>query len=124
MYDCTYDLSIIAGGGGQELYNGLDTHTTGHWTNWSGINDPVYDAMIHDVSTTTDTLERLAKVKAAAVYMIARVPAISLNPTMGGHFWWPWIKNYYGEKNTAEKVFHILLAHAWFDQDMKKDMGY
>jgi peptide/nickel transport system substrate-binding protein len=124
MYDHIYDLSIQTGGAGQELYNQLMTHTTPHWTNWSGISDPVYDEMIREMAITIDTDERNAIMREAYLYLHERVPAIEVNPTMRGHFWWPWIKNYYGESNVAEKVFHIPLAHAWIDQDMKKEMGY
>ncbi len=124
MYDHIFDLSVVSGGAGQELYNQLMTHTTPHWTNWSGIADPVYDDMVHDMAITIDADERMAIAREAYLYMHERVPAIDLNQTLGGHFWWPWIKNYYGEGNIAEKVFHPVLAHSWYDQDLKASMGY
>ena len=124
MYDLLHDFSISQGGSGQELYNQLMVHTTTHWTNWSGIADPVYDEMVHDMALILDTDERMAKCTEAYLYMAERVPAIDLNQTLAGHFWWPWIKNYFGERNIAENVWHPILAHAWLDEDMKKDMGY
>ncbi|MEE8418966.1 MAG: ABC transporter substrate-binding protein [Dehalococcoidales bacterium] len=32
-------------------------------------------------------------------------------------FWWPWLKNYYGQGLA-------LTRYAWIDQDLKKEMGY
>ena len=66
---------------------------------------------------------RLAK----EAYEIVRfeVDQIPLMPTTLGHFWWPWIKNYYGEGNVGDWGNPMpILAHTWIDQDLKADMGY
>ncbi|MBA7706656.1 hypothetical protein ES703_115511 [subsurface metagenome] len=37
---------------------------------------------------------------------------------------WPWIKNYYGEMETAYYNYCPMLTTLWIDQDMKAEMGY
>jgi len=43
---------------------------------------------------------------------------------MIGHYWWPWIKNYYGERSIGDGELATILAYAWIDQDLKAEMGY
>jgi hypothetical protein len=49
---------------------------------------------------------------------------LPLHPQQQGHFWWPWLRNYYGEKTSADAHCVQILSYAWVDQSMKKEMGF
>ncbi len=41
------------------------------------------------------------------------------------NFWWPWLKNYYGQATSASGVANVqFIRYHWIDQAMKKSMGY
>jgi len=53
------------------------------------------------------------------------VPRIALQCGTEGHFWWPWLKNYYGERTATDyEDPWPILAHVWIDEDLKALMGY
>ena len=57
--------------------------------------------------------------------MLREVPYIPANLVVTVHYWWPWIRNYYGERVLDDSgTPGIFLAHTWLDQAMKTDMGY
>jgi len=39
-------------------------------------------------------------------------------------WWWPWVKNCYGETDLGYKNFVPAIARMWIDEDLKDDMGY
>ena len=45
------------------------------------------------------------------------------NPYMFS-MWWPWMKNYNGELSIGYFNMHNYLKYVWFDQNLKKEMGY
>jgi len=61
----------------------------------------------------------------ALLLVLKEVAVVPLYPGSDGHFWWPWLKNYYGERNVGDWGNPMpILAHVWIDQDMKAEMGY
>jgi hypothetical protein len=45
--------------------------------------------------------------------------------TVARMYYWPWIKNYYGEfTNTDDGTFGSLIQLMWIDENLKKEMGY
>ena len=38
------------------------------------------------------------------------------------HFWWPWVKNYYGETEVGYNNIQPIVARIWIDQDLKKQI--
>jgi peptide/nickel transport system substrate-binding protein len=58
------------------------------------------------------------------LHIISKVTTIGLSPTPEASYWWPWVKNYYGEACVLDKAIAPVLARAWLDQDLKAKMGY
>ena len=38
--------------------------------------------------------------------------------------WWPWVKNFHGERSLGHYNYSLPIAYIWLDQDLKQDMGY
>ncbi|MEE8413302.1 MAG: ABC transporter substrate-binding protein [Dehalococcoidales bacterium] len=56
-------------------------------------------------------------VKKVNRYVMEKAFVIPLPVPYRYSFWWPWLKNYYGQGTG-------FIRYAWIDQDMKKSMGY
>ncbi len=55
-------------------------------------------------------------------YMLDQVYAIPLVTPPDYTFWWPWVKNYSGEYSVG--YVHSYYQWVWYDQELKKSMGY
>jgi len=88
-------------------------------------SDPEMDAAIDKIVATLDLDERNRLTREAGLKLLYDCPYIPLQCTAEGYFWWPWVKNYYGEFNVADAGQPFpLLARAWIDQDLKAKMGF
>ncbi len=69
--------------------------------------------------------EAIALWKKALIYAYDQAWTISI-PTSGpgGTFWWPWLKNFYGDQSIGYFDYLSGFQFAWIDQNMKKSMGY
>jgi ABC-type transport system substrate-binding protein len=105
-------------------FTGLSLGKVGNYYNWAVWEDAEFEAMYSEASSEMDATVRNALVKDASLILLENVPYLPLNPTAERHWWWPWIKNYYGEKNAHDYCISPILAHAWLDQDLKTAMGY
>ena len=99
----------------------LYTERYGNFGSWSNAE---FDALVDKLTSTPDVEEQNRLIKEAAIVALEDVPFIPLNLTLDGDYWWPWVKNYYGEHCVRDNDFASILAHSWIDQDLKKEMGY
>jgi len=95
---------------------------TGVFYNFGDYSDEWYDEFCVKMRAEFDEDKRNALIKEAAVYVVNEVPFIPLRPHMQAVYWWPWLKNYYGE--VMGRTYHVPLFYAWIDQDLKAEMGY
>ena len=51
-------------------------------------------------------------------YVLENAWYIPTPETYQYNFWWPWLKNYHGEANSA------FLQYFWIDKNLKKSMGH
>ncbi|GAI59533.1 unnamed protein product, partial [marine sediment metagenome] len=91
----------------------LYTDSYGNFGSWSNAE---FDALVDKLLRTPDVDEQNRLVKEAAIVALEDAPYIPLNLTVDGNYWWPWVKNYYGEHNVRDNDFASILAHAWIDQ--------
>ena len=68
--------------------------------------------------------EKQAMIKELSLFLTDEAINIKTDPRMEAVYWWPWLKNYYGEFAVADNDFQPLLSKAWLDQKLKKKMGY
>jgi peptide/nickel transport system substrate-binding protein len=62
--------------------------------------------------------------KKLVVYAIEQDPAVILPQSYNYTVWWPWVKNYYGERRVGQQRSGPIHARTWIDQELKKKMGY
>ena len=98
--------------------------TPGQMFNRGSWHDPVYYEAIYKGVETVDDAERAAIQKEAAQYFHDQIAQIGLPSPKYLVYWWPWMKNYFGETETMYYHASDLIARMWIDQDLKKEMGY
>jgi peptide/nickel transport system substrate-binding protein len=124
MYEKKFTHSIYTTifGGATNPAGLNDTKSDGMF-NFGKWSNPRYDALVNKASTLLDPAEQNPLWKEAGQIVLDDVRGIQLFSIPESVHWWPWLKNYYGEI-TADTDYFFSLAHAWFDEDMKKEMGY
>jgi peptide/nickel transport system substrate-binding protein len=90
------------------------------------MNDPYLDKTWSEAAENPNLTEKQAMdaMKKLAVYCLDQAPAIILPTQYSYAAWWPWVKNYYGEKRVGGQRSGPIHARIWIDQEMKKKMGY
>ncbi|MBA7698570.1 Heme-binding protein A [subsurface metagenome] len=83
-----------------------------------------FDELMDVVAASTEPADQSVAYKEAAVILINEVPYIPLTLCPRRHYWWPWVKNYYGEWNVQDNPSPYPFAFAWIDQNLKEEMGY
>ena len=90
------------------------------------MSDPYVDKTWDEVSGNPNLTAKQAnaELKKLIVYAIDQAPAIILPQPYSYVAWWPWVKDYYGEKRVGCQRSGPIHARIWIDQEMKKKMGY
>jgi peptide/nickel transport system substrate-binding protein len=110
---------------GDAMRNVSQHGLTGNFFNTPKWSNPKFDELVDKASYALDTDEQNRLLKEASLIMLREAPYIPLFMRVSAIYWWPWIQNYYGEVNIHDSAQPgVLLAHAWLDQKMKKEMGY
>ena len=100
----------------------LKAETTHHW-NVNAYSNPWWDEQMAELKKTVDIPQRHAMIKKLSLFLADEMLDIKTDPRMGAVYWWPWLKNYYGEFAVADNDFQPLLSKAWLDKNLKKEMG-
>jgi len=111
-----------------EVGNALDSlqrkGTPGGYFNMAAWENQTFTDLLTKAQAEPDFAERMRLLKEASIFLIDEVPYIPTDPSPMGTFWWPWIKNYYGERAVSDKDEIHILSTAWIDQALKKSMGF
>ena len=102
----------------------LDYGQTGAYHNWSDWSNERYDELCPLIASELDPdvfTELCKEASLIALYDVSHLPVFA---TPNGHFWWPWIKNYYGEVTLTDGEISSMMGYVWIDQDLKDSMGY
>ena len=92
--------------------------------NYSGLQDPEYDAIVEAAENASSYEEMVRYVKEADMYYIKLHTSVWGPRPPVWHFWQPWLGGYNGEKQLGAAMNHPILARTWIDQDMKEAMGH
>lgn len=107
--------------------NGIERlFLTGVTWNAMMMSDPYVDKTWKELATNPGLTQKqlIAGLKKLTVYCIDQAPAIILPHPYVYIAWWPWVKNYAGERRLSTVRSGPIMAHVWIDQEMKKKMGY
>lgn len=96
------------------------------YLNYGAYSNPEVDKLIVQIRAEVDAAKRVALLKQASIMYQRDVGRINLYPTRYRIYWWPWLKNYYGEYTAQDDNWHCapIIAHAWIDQKLRREMGY
>jgi len=92
--------------------------------NFSQWSNSEFDALMDLMNKETDPVKRATYIKKASLIMLNEVPRIPTDIIPSRHYWWPWIKNYYGEMMSSEPTGPRMMASCWIDESLKKQMGF
>ncbi len=90
--------------------------------NFGSYDNPYIKEQLDKALATIDADERNAILKEIVVIALEECAYLPLAMGYGRLYWWPWIKNYWGEQNRA--ITQAPFETMWLDQALKKEMGY
>jgi len=99
-------------------------HVTGAGQNYGVYSNPEVDELIARIAVEMDVAEQTRLLKEVSLVYMRDVPRIPLHLSSERIYWWPWLKNYYGEYSLCDGQHASLLPYMWIDQDLKTEMGY
>lgn len=102
----------------------IDYGMKGKLNNYADWSDPKYEELANKVATVTSETERLALMKQALTMLFEGSSVLPLSMSLSGIFYWPWMKNYYGELTITDGAAEPLMAYVWIDEALKKKLGY
>jgi len=84
-----------------------------------------FDDLMDRVNLELDVAEQTRLLEEAGDILRQDVLRIPLYLVCNRTYWWPWVKNYYGEATIADDAsFCPLVRYMWIDEDLKAKMGY
>jgi peptide/nickel transport system substrate-binding protein len=93
--------------------------------NYAVYSNPELDELINDALWELDPKKQTEIIKDATVVLLRDAVAVPLSYDRGRIYWWPWVKNYYGELKLADDCGQSqILNYMWIDQNLKAEMGY
>lgn len=119
-----YDTVADAGRNSDPVESYQDRFLPDSVINSANYNNPYLAARYAEAAQTVDTAARTAILKELNVIALDDVPYIPIGSPGRLDYWWPWVKNYYGELLGIHRSLGPMLAPVWIDQNLKKEMGY
>ena len=119
----THAEGLMCGRWGDQPF-GFFTNRAGNMYNWAMFSDPAVDEFYNRATAAFfDVAEREKVMKEANLYIIDQVPYYV--PPVGHRytFWWPWVKNYQGERGQGVASAYWQ-KYVWINEDLKQSMGY
>ncbi len=116
------DAILTDGSAGLEIESLKILYTTGGSRNYGNYSNPDYDALFDLMAIETDAAKRAAMGEELFVMALDDCSAIGIVSADQYHYWWPWLKNYYGE--SADDPWEWIPELIWIDQALKVEMGY
>jgi len=94
--------------------------------NYGVYSNPVMDRLIDEARVEFDIDKQISIIKEATLIYQDEAARINLYTTRQRIYWWPWLKNYYGEFTGQDDnlCWSNVIAYAWIDQDLKEEMGF
>lgn len=110
--------------GGEPPLGSANFYRPDHPQNVAQWRDQKFEELFLAASKETDFAKQTVIVKELDIYHAMSYTVKKLTARMVYSVWWPWVKNYYGEFDSAYQNIGPIVARAWIDEDLKKEMGY
>jgi ABC-type transport system substrate-binding protein len=93
-------------------------------SNTPNYNNPEFIALDEKADETTDLAELDRIAAEMAKIAMEDVPVIPIGASGRYAYFWPWVKNYYGEAMGGGTNYGPFVATIWIDQQLKKELGF
>lgn len=96
------------------------------WPNLSYVDDPYINDTNDEIGrlAITDPKAAMDLTKEQMKYVLEQVYVIPAPDYPRYTFWWPWLKNYHGERSIGYFWNQLWPQWIWLDQGLKTEMGY
>ncbi len=102
--------------------NFAEVMLTDGYINLPHYSNQYYDELVKQAFATVDSDERLPMLEELFLLTLEEVAFIPFGMQSNYVYWWPWVKNYYGERNVG--CVTLTAETLWIDQKLKAEMGY
>jgi len=100
-------------------------YSSGGSGNTDVYSNPEFDDLMARANLEMDVAEQTRLLKEAGIILREDWPRLPLYLNSHRTYWWPWVKNYYGEITIADDAsFCPVIKYMWIDQALKAEMGY
>jgi peptide/nickel transport system substrate-binding protein len=120
----THEAMVCNATGPPSIWPMLIVMTGEGWQNSSYLDDPIVNAAAAEIGEMAimDEKGAMAKTKELMKYVLDQAWVIQ-NPDFPRYvFYWPWIKNYSGERSIGYFWVHSWPQYTWVDKAMKEEM--
>ncbi|MBA7486232.1 hypothetical protein ES707_21788 [subsurface metagenome] len=90
--------------------------------NLAHYSDPYFTELFARAMETVNLDEQLPLLEELFLLTLEEVAYIPIGQNSNYVYWWPWVKNYYGERDIGHLT--VPVESIWLDQDLKAEMGY
>jgi len=122
--DVPYDCLIQSDADHAAAFLGLANSFTASGRNFANYYDEYFTTQFELALSTVDEAEQNVILKELNVIGLDSAAYVPIGSPSSLRYWWPWVKNYYGEKDCGVFYMGPLIAVIWIDQDLKAEMGY
>jgi len=98
--------------------------STGDYWNFNLWSNARFDEVLAQMLAEPDEAKRAPMIKELNTIKVTDAILIPTTSIPEGIYWWPWLRNYYGETNVQDIGLQALMAYVWIDEDLKTEMGY
>ncbi len=122
----THEHLVTSSTGPPSIWPMLIVMTGEGWQNTSLLDDPIINEAAVEIGrmAITDEMGAMAKTKELMKYVLDQAFVIQ-NPDCPRYvMYWPWIRNYSGERSIGYFWVHSWPQYVWLDEDMKEEMGH
>ena len=105
-------------------FNKHSINFAGGWNDAIWTDPTYYDPLFVETSATLDLEERNKKWAQLAQIVAEATAYVPIGIQYELTYWWPWVKNYFGESSTTYRSSSMVEAGIWIDQNLKQEMGY
>ncbi len=122
----THEHMVTSSTGPPSIWPMLIVLTGEGWQNTSLLDDPIINEAAEEIGAMAimDEKGAMAKTKELMKYVLDQAYAIQ-NPDYPRYvFYWPWIRNYSGERSIGYFWVHSWPQFVWLDESMRESMGF
>jgi len=118
-----YKQMIMSSGTPYAIREGVRIYgLTGEMYNTAMFSDPYFDETFYKAEKTPNPAEAKKIFKELNVYLIDKALYVILPTAYSYSYAWPWVKNWYGERNVSAGSAGPVHARIWLDLDLREKM--